>query len=438
MAMADRRHRVVIVGGGFGGLFAAKRLKNAPVDITLIDRRNFHLFQPLLYQVATGGLSPANIASPLRGILKRQKNARVLLGEVVDFDVQSRKVILADSEVEYDSLIVAAGARHHYFGQNEWESHAPGLKTIEDATAIRGKILNAFENAERESDPQKRKAWLTFVVVGAGPTGVELSGALAEISRDTLKHDFRNFNPADAEVILVEGLDRVLANYPEELSLKAKRALEKLGVKVKLGARVTHIDGDEVLLDAGGNEERIKTHSVLWAAGVQASPLGKILSEQTGTELDRAGRLLVNADMTLNNHPEIFCIGDMALYKPDGEDALPGVCQVAMQEGSFVADIIQSRLTSNKHRVSSAFTYVNKGDMATIGRAAAVANLGKLKFSGWTAWLMWLFIHVFYLIEFENRILVMTQWAWNYIFRNRSARLITGVGESSIQPDSNK
>ena len=433
--MANQRHRVVIVGGGFGGLFAAKRLKKAPVDITLIDRRNFHLFQPLLYQVATGALSPANIASPLRGILKRQKNAKVLLGEVVDFDVKARKVILSDGEVAYDSLIVAAGARHHYFGKSEWEPYAPGLKTIEDATAIRGKILRAFENAERETDPEKRKAWLTFVVVGAGPTGVELSGALAEISRDTLKHDFRNFNPADAEVILVEGIDRVLGNYPAKLSERAKRSLEKLGVRVRLNTLVTHIDDDEVQLKTGDQNETISTHSVLWAAGVQASPLGKMLSEQTGTEIDRAGRLRVNANMSLKNHPEIFAIGDMALYQPEGAEALPGVCQVAMQEGEFVAKLIAARIQDQSEPAQ--FHYKNLGDMATIGRAAAVADLGRFKFTGWTAWMMWLFIHVLSLVEFENRLLVMTQWAWNYIFRNRSARLITGVGrKSSTQPNS--
>jgi NADH dehydrogenase len=414
---------VVIVGGGFGGLNAAKFLKRSPVDITLIDRRNFHLFQPLLYQVATGSLSPANIASPLRGILKKQQNARVLLGEVIDIDVENQNVILKDDHVEYDSLIVAAGAHHHYFGNDGWAQYAPGLKTIEDATEIRGRILNAFEQAERESDPARRKAWLNFVVVGAGPTGVELAGAISEISKDTLKHDFRTFDPADAEVILVEGIDRVLPPYPEELSIKAQQALEKIGVKVRLRTFVENIESESVTVKHEGLTEKLPTQTVLWAAGVQASSLGKVLAEKTAAELDRAGRLIVDKNLALTGYPNIFVVGDMASYCHQIDTPLPGVCQVAMQQGKYAAQVITAHLHGKE--IKSPFRYKDLGSMATIGRGAAVADMGKVKFSGWPAWMAWLFIHVLQLIEFENRLLVMTQWAWNYISRNRSARLIT-------------
>jgi NADH dehydrogenase len=420
--MTGQRHKVVIIGGGFGGLFAAKSLRNAYVEVTLIDRRNFHLFQPLLYQVATGGLSPANIASPLRGILKHQKNTRVLLGEVTDIDVEKRRVILKDGEVPYHSLILSAGARHHYFNHPEWEKLAQGLKTIEDATEMRGRILYAFEQAERESDPAKRKAWLTFVIVGGGPTGVELAGALAEIARDTLKHDFRSFNPADARIMLIEGTDRVLPPYPPDLSAKALNSLQRLGVIVRLNALVSEIQSDLVTLKLGDQTEKIPTHTAIWAAGVLASPLGKKLAEKTGAKLDRAGRVLVEPDLSIPDHPEIFAIGDMASYCHQMDRTLPGVCQVAMQQGKYAAQLIQSRL---KKKSIKPFHYRNLGDMAAIGRAAAVADFGWTRFSGWPAWILWIFIHVFNLIEFENRILVMVQWAWNYFRRNRSARLIT-------------
>lgn len=421
--MAQRRHHVVIIGGGFGGLYAAKSLRKASVDVTLIDRRNFHLFQPLLYQVATGGLSPANIASPLRGILKKQKNVRVLLDEVIDIDVEQKLVLLRDSQVAYDSLIVAAGARHHYFGNDSWEEHAPGLKTIEDATRIRAKILKAFEEAEQESDPEKRDAWLRFVIVGAGPTGVELAGALSEISKDTLKHDFRTFDPADAEVILIEGVDRVLPPYPEKLSAKAKKSLERIGVQVRLNSIVEEINSKSVSIRSGDNVEKLPSRTVLWAAGVKASPLAKLLSEKTGAEVDKAGRLIIKEDLTLQDFPEIFVIGDMANCCCEGGLPLPGVCQVAMQQGKYAANLIAARLEGGI--VETPFRYKDLGSMATIGRGAAVADMGSLKFSGWPAWMAWLFIHVLKLIEFENRLLVMTQWAWNYITRNRSARLIT-------------
>jgi NADH dehydrogenase len=414
--------RVVIVGGGFGGLYAAHSLRKVPVQVTLVDRRNFHLFQPLLYQVATGALSPANIAAPLRAVLHRQKNTHVLLGEVVNLDVAGRQVILRDSVLPYDSLIVAAGARHHYFGHPEWEKDAPGLKTIEDATEMRRRILTAFEAAERCTDPKERLEWLTFIVVGGGPTGVELAGAVADLARHTLRNNFRSIDPASAQVLLVEGLDRILSTYPPKLSARATRALTRLGVTVRTGTSVTDVQHDRVTLRCGGQTEVLAAHTVLWGAGVQASPLAKVLADATGASLDRAGRVLVQPDLSLPGHPEIFALGDMVNYSHQTGQPLPGVAQVAMQEGRYVADLIQRRI---KGKLALPFRYRNHGSMATIGRNAAVADLGWVSFSGYLAWLAWLFIHIIFLIEFENRILVLFQWAWNYISRNRSARLIT-------------
>lgn len=419
----EKPHHVVIIGGGFGGLYAARSLKRAPVWVTLIDRRNFHLFQPLLYQVATGGLSPANIAAPLRAILKRQKNTRVLLAEVIDIDAANRRVVLSDGEVGYDTLIVATGARHNYFGNDQWEKLAPGLKTIEDATEMRRRILLAFEAAERESDPDKLQGWLTFVVVGAGPTGVELAGTLGEMARHTLKHDFRAINPADARIFLVEGLDRVLPSYPPELSAKAQAALARLGVSVRTGAIVTDIQSDAVTLRCGERSERIPTRTVLWAAGVQASPLGRALAAAAGATLDRVGRVVVEPDLSLPGHPEIFVIGDLAHFSHQTGKPLPGVAPVAMQQGRYVAKLVERRLRGEE---MPPFHYKDYGSMATIGRAAAVADLGRLRFSGFFAWLTWLFIHLMYLVQFENRVLVLMQWALNYFTRNRYARLITG------------
>lgn len=416
-------HHVVIIGGGFGGLYAAKSLKYAPVRVTLLDRRNFHLFQPLLYQVAAGELSPADIASPLRGILKRQKNTRVLLAEVIDIDVPNHRVVLSDGEVSYDTLIIAAGARHHYFGNDRWEKLAPGLKTVEDATEIRRRILLAFEVAEREPDPEKRRAWLTFVVVGAGPTGVELAGAIAEIANDTLKHDFRAINPADARIVLLEGADRVLPPYPPELSAKAEIALARLGVSVRTGTFVTEVGPDAVTIRSGERSESIPARTVLWAAGVQASPLGRILASATGATLDDIGRVVVEPDLSVAGHPDIFVIGDMAHFSHQTGNPLPGVAQVAMQQGRYVATLVQRRLHG---QTMPAASYRDYGSMATIGRAAAVADLGWIHLSGFVAWLAWLFIHLINLVEFENRVLVLVQWAWNYFTRNRSARLITG------------
>jgi NADH:ubiquinone reductase (H+-translocating) len=420
--VADAATRVVIIGGGFGGLYAARSLKRAPVQITVIDRRNFHLFQPLLYQVATGGLSPGEIASPLRFVLKRQANASVVLGDVEGIDVAQRTVRLREGEVPYDELIVATGATHHYFGRDEWEPFAPGLKTIEDATEMRGRILLAFETAEREPDAARREAWMTFVVVGAGPTGVELAGALSEIANDTLKNDFRVIHPRDSRILLVEAADRVLPPYPPDLSEKARRSLQRLGVTVRLGTSVTSIEDGAVTVASGGHTEVIRSHTVLWAAGVAASPLARQLATATGAAVDRAGRVHVLPDLSLPGHPEIAVIGDMAHVEQDGK-LLPGIAPVAMAEGRYAAKRIVARVTD---REVQPFRYFDKGTMATIGRSSAVADLHFLHLSGLLAWLAWLFIHLLYLVEFENRLLVLVQWAWMYFTRNRGARLITG------------
>lgn len=419
----DKSHRVVIVGGGFGGLYAATSLSHAPVQVTLIDRRNFHLFQPLLYQVATGSLSPANIAAPLRAILKKQKNAEVMLAEVIDVDAANRKVILSDGEVPYDTLIVAAGVRHHYFGHAEWETAAPGLKTIEDATEIRRRILLAFEAAERESDPAKIKEWLTFLIVGGGPTGVELAGAIGEIAHHTLRNNFRHIEPSQAHILLLEGTDRILPLYPPDLSRRAAKDLERLGADVRTETTVTEVHSDSVTVKRGQQVEQIRTRTILWAAGVQGSPLGQKLAVATGAELDRAGRLIVCPDVTLPGHPEIFVIGDLANYSHQTGKPLPGVAQVAMQQGKYAALLIQSRLYGKS---LPPFRYNDLGNMATIGRAAAVADLGRFRLAGWIGWMAWLFIHLISLVQYEDRLLVLIQWAWSYLTRNRAARLITG------------
>ncbi len=417
-----RSARVAIVGGGFGGLYAAQHLRRAPVELTLVDRRNFHLFQPLLYQVATGGLSPADVAAPLRAVLARQRHTRVLLAEAVGFDAEARHLLLRDGTLAYDTLVLAAGARHHYFGHPEWEAVAPGLKTIEDATEIRRRVLLAFEAAEREDDMARRTARLTFVVVGAGPTGVELAGALCEIARETLRGNFRSFDPAGARIVLVEGGARLLPAYPPDLSERARISLERLGVEVLTGASVGAISPEAVTFERDGVVQTLQARVVLWAAGVQASPLGRALRDATGCELDRAGRVVVGPDLSLPGRPEIFVIGDLASVRgPDGQ-LLPGVAPVAMQQGRYVARAIEARL---RGRRPVPFRYVHKGSLATIGRAAAVADFGRVRFGGYFAWLAWLFIHLLYVVEFENRLLVLVQWAWNYVTRNRSARLIT-------------
>jgi NADH dehydrogenase len=421
----ERVHHVVIIGGGFGGLNAARSLRRAPVQITLIDRRNFHLFQPLLYQVATGGLSPANIAAPLRTIVARQANCDVLLGEVQGFDVDKRILQLDGDQISYDTLIVAAGATHSYFGHPEWEQFAPGLKTIEDATEIRRRMLLAFESAERAVEVEQRHKLLTFVVVGGGPTGVELAGTMAEIARHTLRHEFRHIDPSDAQMLLVEAGDRILPAYPPDLSAKAQHSLERLGVVVRTNTMVTSVAKDHVMVKFAGADERLATSTIVWAAGVAASPLAKALAEATDAKVDRAGRISVSADLSLPGHPEILVLGDMITYTQDGKP-LPGVAPVAIQQGRFVARLIIARL---RNKPLPTFHYRNLGNLATIGRSAAVADFGKVHFSGFIAWMMWLVIHLMNLVSFRNRLLVLVQWAWNYFTFDRSARLITGVGE---------
>lgn len=416
------RHRVVIVGGGFGGLQAARALRRAPLRVTLVDRRNFHLFQPLLYQVATGALSPANISAPLRSIVRRQRNTDVVLGEVVDFDLAERQCVLANGRLGYDTLIVAAGARPSYFGHQAWRAHAPGLKTIEDATEIRARILSAFERAEHETDPAARRALLTFVVVGGGPTGVELAGALSELSRHTLRHDFRRINPADARIILADASPLPLSSYPENLSKKAAHYLDRLGVTVRTGRMVTDIEDGRVLLAADGEQELIEARTVLWAAGVRAESLGEKLARAAGVEPDRAGRVPVGPDLAVPGRPEVFVIGDMALCPaPDGQP-LPGVAPVAIQQGKHAARAIRNRL---RGRATPPFRYHDRGSMATVGRSAAVVHIGRVQFGGGLAWLTWLFVHLMLIVKFENRVLVFLQWVWSYVTRGRSARLIT-------------
>lgn len=420
---AAAAHRVVLVGAGFGGLYAAQALKRAPIQLTVIDRRNFHLFQPLLYQVATGGLSPGEIASPVRHVLSRQRNARVWLAEVKDIDVENRRLRLDDGDASYDTLILATGSHYNYFGHDDWAALAPGLKSIEDATQIRRRILLAFESAEREHDPEQRRAWLTFAIAGGGPTGVELAGALGEIANDTLRHDFRSINPAEAAILLLEGGDRILPAFPPDLSAEAARALMKLGVRCRTSAMVVGLDSAGVTVRTGDHVERIAARTVLWAAGVQASGLGKILSDRTGAPTDRGGRLIVQPDLTVPGHPEIFVIGDLANFSHQTGQPLPGVAPVAMAEGRYVARSIRVRM---RGETAPPFHYFDKGALATIGRNKAVAAFGRVHLWGPIAWFVWLFVHLMYLVEFDNRLLVLTEWVYDYITRNRGARLITG------------
>lgn len=423
--MSDQRsHQVVIIGGGFGGLYAAKALARRPVQVTLIDRRNFHLFQPLLYQVATGGLSPGDISSPLRAVLSPYKNIRVLTAEAIDIDPQQQRVILRDGELPYDTLIVATGSSHHYFGHDEWSPLAPGLKTIEDALEMRRRILLAFEAAEREHDPARRRAWMMFVIVGGGPTGVELAGALGELAQSTLRHEFRTIDPSEAQILLLEGTERVLPMYPPDLSARATRSLARLGVTVQTNTLVTDIQGTTVTLRRGEQTGSIEARTVLWAAGMHASPLGQILARRTGAELDRAGRVVVTPNLNLPGYPTIFVIGDLANYAHQNGTPLPGVAQVAMQQGQYVADLIVTRY--KEQRNLPGFYYHDKGNLAVVGRNAAVADFGFVRFGGFIAWLIWVFVHIAYLIEFDNRLAVMLRWAWNYFTRKRGARLITG------------
>ncbi len=428
-------HRVVIVGGGFGGLSAARALRRKDVQVTLVDRRNFHLFQPLLYQVATGSLSPGDIASPLRGVLKRQRNTTVTMAEVTGFDLEGKRVLLGrkanreeHGELPYDSLIVAAGARHSYFGHDDWEFYAPGMKTVEHALRIRRRMLLAFEAAELETDPTVRAEWLSFVVVGAGPTGVELAGQLAEIAHYTLRSDFRTIDPREATVYLVEGGDRVLPAYVPKLSASAQRSLEHLGVTVVLDGLVDHIDAETVRVKTARGEQTIRARTKVWAAGVQASPLAGELAEAAGTavELDRAGRLTVTTQMTLPGHPEVHVIGDMVRVSDGagGVQPWPGVAQPAIQAGKYVAHQIADALAGTPD--AKPFTYRDKGNLATIGRARAVADVKGIRFSGIPAWITWLFVHIAFLVGMQNRVIVFTRWVISFLTHGRSQRLITG------------
>lgn len=417
----DRRPHVVIVGGGFGGLAAARVLRARPVRVTLLDRHNYHLFQPLLYQVATAALSPGDIASPIRAIVRNQPNTRVLLGAVRAVDVTARRLKLEDGELHYDYLILAPGASHTYFGHDEWAALAPGLKTIEDALDIRRRVFLAYEAAERATDEAMRRALLTFVVVGGGPTGVELAGALAEIARHSLARDFRTIDPTSARVILAEAGPRILSTFPESLSAAAVRSLEELGVEVRTGSAVTDITSEAVTF----GEERVPTHTVLWAAGVKAAPVVATL----GAPQDRAGRVLVMPDLSIPEHPNVFVVGDAAAFLHQGGALLPGTAPVAMQQGAAAARAIIADLAG---RPRTPFHYQHKGNLATIGRAAGVADFGRVRLRGFLAWIAWLFIHIYFLIGFDNRLMVLFQWAWSYLTYQRGVRLITYAGPPQV------
>jgi len=416
------KHRVVIVGGGFGGLNAGKALKHKDLEVTILDRRNYHLFQPLLYQVATGGLSPGEIAAPLRAIFEWQKNLRVLMTEVTGFNIAQRLVQTRMGDIPYDSLIVAAGAKSTYFGNDRWSSIAPSLKNIEDATSLRARIFSAFEEAEKENDPDKRRALLTFLIVGGGPTGVELAGALSEIANDALKEDFRSFNPEDARIMILDSGPRILSAFSERLSKSAELQLIQLNVLCRPGVKVVDVTPEGATLTVQGRQEFIPARTVIWAAGVTGSPLGKALAEATQQELVRGGKIAIEPDCTLPGHPEIFVIGDMAHFQHGLERPLPGVCQTAMQMGDYVGDLIKKRLEG---RTKPAFKYWDKGNMAVIGRNHAVAQIGKFEFTGYIAWLLWVVIHVLYLVNFQSRIIVAIRWGFDYFSFNRGARLIT-------------
>jgi NADH dehydrogenase len=433
--MSAAPHRVAVIGGGFGGLEAAKHLAAAPVEVTLIDRRNFHLFQPLTYQVATGALSPAEVCYPLRAIFKGRPNVRVVMATVEAVNLGKRELRLrpgaeggGEFELGYDTLIVAAGSAYSYFGHEEWRRVAPEVKSLESALELRARLLGAFEAAELEADAERRCALLTFVVVGGGPTGVEMAGQIAELARDTLSDEFRTIDPGEARVLLVEMADRVLTTFPPSLSRKAKSQLERLGVTPMLGHTVVGIDAESVTVEAGGEAaRRIPARNVIWAAGVTASALGGALAEQCGGEVDKAGRILVEPDLTLPGHPEVFAIGDMIRVRGPGGEArvLPGVAPVAMQQGRYAAKAVRARLEG---RPISAFHYLDKGNLATIGRARAVADLHLLRLSGFPAWLTWLFVHLWYLIGFQNRLVVFVRWSFSFLTRGRGARVIAEGG----------
>ncbi len=416
--------KVVIIGGGFGGLETARRLSRANVQVTLVDRRNYHLFQPLLYQVATGGLSPANIATPLRAIVRKQANCKVMMADVTGFDVPGKRLILADGEVSYDILVIAAGATHSYFGHDEWALVAPGLKTVSDAADIRRRIYIAFEAAERETDPEVQRALMTFVVVGGGPTGVELAGALSEIARHTLKNDFRVIRPQDARIMIVEAAPHVLGHYPAELCHRAEEKIRSLGIEVHTNTKVSEITSEHVRFVSKNGETVVAARTVLWAAGVKANSLGAKFASATGVTTDRAGRLPVRETLQIQDHDDVFAIGDIATCLDEEGKPLPGLAAVAVQQGGYVAKAITS--LSKNRPISKPFRYSDKGTMATIGRAAAVAEIGKQQFCGLFAWLLWLFIHLMLIVQFQNRVLILLQWGWNYVSFNRSNRIILG------------
>ncbi|HXW50656.1 MAG TPA: NAD(P)/FAD-dependent oxidoreductase [Candidatus Acidoferrales bacterium] len=431
------RPSVLVIGGGFGGLSAVQHLRTADADVTLLDRRNFHLFQPLMYQVATGSLSPGEIAAPLRSILNRQRNTRVLLGEAADLDPAQRVVTLSDdTQFHYDQLVVATGSKTSYYGHDEWRAFAQCPKSIEESTEIRRKIFYAFEAAERAAaDTDEARSWLTFVIVGAGATGLELAGALAEIARQTLRHDFRAIRPQSSRILLIEVAPRVLPAYPEDLSRHAQALVERLGVQVLTNARVLDISEDAVTYEHDGTTTRLPTKTVLWAGGIAPTPFGELVAKRTSAPTDRAGRIQVGPDLTVPGHPEIFVVGDLAAAAGPGGGSLPGLAPVAMQEGAYAARVINARLRG----VSAvpAFRYFNRGDMAVIGRAAAVANVFGVHVWGWPAWLLWLFIHLLYIVEFQSRLLVFIEWGFLYLTYSRGARLITGPpapGERGANP----
>jgi NADH dehydrogenase len=426
----NKPHEVVIIGGGFGGLYAAKGLANSNVNVTLIDKRNFHLFQPLLYQVATGTLSPADISAPLRSVFSTSKNTKVLWGEVSNIDPKAQQVFLGDQVVPYDTLVVATGANHSYFGKDNWKEFAPGLKTVEDAIEMRRRIFSAFEAAEQETDSEKRQALLTFVIVGGGPTGVELAGAIAELAYQTLKEDFRNINTSEAKILLLQGGDRILPHIAPELSKVATTSLQKLGVVIRTQTRVTNIDNGVVTFKQGNELTEISSKTILWAAGVQGSGMAKVLAETTGVECDKSGRVIVEPDLTIKGHPNIFVIGDLANFSHQDGKPLPGVAPVAKQAGEYVSKLVQLRLQGY---TLPEFHYNDVGSLAMIGQNLAVVDLGFIKLTGFIAWVFWLIIHIYFLIEFDTKIVVVIQWAWNYITRNRRSRLITGK-EAFLDP----
>jgi len=423
MTKATNRSRVLIIGGGFGGLYAAKSLKRIPVDITLIDKRNFHLFQPLLYQVATGGLSPGDIASPLRSVLKGIQNIHVINDEVVDIDPTSQSVQLNNGKCNYDMLVLATGVENHYYGNEEWSAYAPSLKTVEDALEIRRRILQYFETEEKRYVTEIGTHTLRIVVVGGGATGVELSGAIAELTHETMRKDFRHINPVKTEIVLIESSNRLLPSYPSSLSSKAALSLGKLGVTTRLNTTVMDINKNTVVIGDSGETERLTAGAIFWTAGIRASSLGSILSTRTGVALDDLGRLIVESDLTLPGHPEIMVIGDLANFSHQTGAPLPGVAPVAIQQGKYVAKLIRNRLLG---RETFPFRYKDKGNLAVIGRNAAVADFGFLKVSGYLAWILWVFVHIWYLIGFDNKFSVLIQWAWDYLTRKRGARLIVG------------